>query len=72
MDTSDLPRFNHPFSLLDLIAVLQEVERRYPLAEVGRSREGTGNLCVYDGDDYVGVILLSAPPSVAWLAWSEE
>lgn len=61
-----------PFHVLDLIAVLQELERRIPLVQVGRSREGTGNLAVYDGDDYVGVIELHAPPEFTLFGDTED
>lgn len=62
MVESKMPVFYRPFSVLDLMAVLQEVERRIPLAQVGRSRQGTGNLLVYDDGDYVGMIELHDPP----------
>jgi len=50
------------FPLSDLITVLQEVEHRAPSARVGRSRKGTGNLCIYVDDEYTGVIELHDPP----------
>lgn len=53
-----------PFSTLDLIDVLQECERQWPLSTLLRSREGTGNICVYDGDEYVAVIMLRNPPEL--------
>lgn len=53
-----------PFSNLDLISVLQECERQWPLCTMLRSGNGTGNICVYDDDEYVAVIMLRNPPEL--------
>jgi hypothetical protein len=54
-----------PFDPDALITVISETRTQFPNCTVGRSGNGTGNLCVYDRDNYyVGVIELHDPPEL--------
>ena len=60
--------FYRMFSLAELIAVLRDIEREIPDAMVGRSGNGTGNLCIYQDGEYVGVVELHDPPEYSIFA----
>lgn len=57
------------FDPVKLVDVLAEVIQKIPGCTVGRSREGTGNLCIYDRGEYVGVIELHKEPE--WFAYDD-
>lgn len=59
--------YHKPFSAAELARLLDQLQQKMPDVMLGRSREGTGNLCVYNHDEYVGVIELHDPPELMLL-----
>ena len=64
----DYDIMGRPFLLSELSVILVKIEAKYPGCYVGRSRAGTGNLCVYTPEgEFVAVIILSDPPYITEL-----
>lgn len=54
--------YHAPFSISELTHWLHIAELRWPGAELRRSREGTGNIVIYQDGEYRAVLQLGERP----------